>query len=112
LKYIVYLLKMIILKKIIIGIFFINFLAGCVQSTALLGPIYTLGTTGNTLQAGLSYGSNKAISKITGKTTSENVKEILEPNANDSELRELLKKRIIEVRKKLKNIQKNKRNIN
>ena len=51
--------------------FFFN---GCVQSTALLGPAYTLASTGNIYQAGLSYGSNQAVTKITGKSPTENIK--------------------------------------
>jgi len=63
-----------ILKKIIAGLFLIFFLNGCVQNTALLGPAYTLASTGNVYQAGLSYGSNQAVEKITGKSTTENIK--------------------------------------
>ena len=66
-----------ILKKIFIGLFFICFLNGCMQSTALLGPAYTLVSTGNVYQAGLTYGSNQAIKRATGKTTSENIKSLL-----------------------------------
>ena len=36
-----------ILKKIIAGLFLLFFLNGCVQSTALLGPAYTMASTGN-----------------------------------------------------------------
>ena len=79
----------------------ICFLSGCAQNTALLGPIYTFGSTGNIYQAGLTYGSNEALTKVTGKSAGDNLKEILQPDTNDSELRKLLKKRIIEVRKKL-----------
>ena len=66
------------LKKVIIGLFFICFLNGCVQSTTLLGPAYTLVSTGNVYQAGLSYGSNQAVKKITGKSTTENIKSFVE----------------------------------
>ena len=65
-----------ILKKIIAGLFLLFFLNGCVQSTALLGPTYTLASTGNIYQAGLTYGSNKAIEKITGKSPTENIKSL------------------------------------
>ena len=65
-------------KKIIIGLIYICFLNGCVQSTALLGPAYTFVSTGNVYQAGLSYGSDQAIKKTTGKTTSENIKSLLD----------------------------------
>jgi len=66
-----------ILKKIFIGLLFICFLNGCIQPTTLLGPAYTLVTTGNVYQAGLSYGSNEAIKRTTGKTTTENIKILL-----------------------------------
>ena len=91
-----------ILKKIITGTFFICLLSGCVQNTAFLGPVYTLGSTGSSLQAGLSYGSSKAVTKVTGKTPRENLNKILQKNDNDSELRKLLKRQITNTRKKLK----------
>ena len=65
-----------IYKKIFIGLFLLFILNGCVQSTALLGPAYTLASTGNIYQAGLSYGSNKAIEEITGKSPTENIKSL------------------------------------
>ncbi|MDC0396382.1 hypothetical protein OAM18_05270 [Candidatus Pelagibacter sp.] len=89
------------LNKIIIGLFLISFLNGCVQSTSFLGPVYTYGATGNTLQAGLTYGSNKMVTSLTGKTAGQNVKKILKPKTSDSEFQKMVKKRIIETRKKL-----------
>ena len=65
-----------ILKKIFAGLFLLFFLNGCVQSAALLGPAYTLTSTGNVFQAGLSYGSNQAVKKITGKSPTENIKSL------------------------------------
>ena len=67
-----------ILKKIITGLFLLFFLNGCVQSTALLGPAYTMASTGNIYQAGLSYGSNQAVKNITGKTPTENIKSLVD----------------------------------
>ena len=67
-----------ILKKIIVGLFLLFFLNGCVQSAALLGPAYTLASTGNIYHAGLSYGSNHAVKKITGKSPTENIKSLTE----------------------------------
>ena len=90
-----------ILKKLIIAIFFLSTLNGCAQNTALLGPIYTMSTTGNVYQAGLSYGSDRAVTSLTGKSTGENVKELLKPKKEDSEFQKLVKKRITETRKKL-----------
>ena len=69
-----------ILKKIIAGLFLLFFLNGCVQNTALLGPAYTMASTGNVFQAGLSYGSNQAVKKITGKSTTENIKSFVDDN--------------------------------
>ena len=67
-----------ILKKIIAGLFLLFILNGCVQSAALLGPAYTLTSTGNVFQAGLSYGSNQAVKKITGKSPTENIQSLVD----------------------------------
>ena len=74
------------LKKIFAGLFLLFFLNGCVQNTALLGPAYTLASTGNIYQAGLSYGSNQAVKKITGKSPSENIQSLVE-NKKKSKMR-------------------------
>ena len=62
-------------KKIISGLFIFNLLVGCTSPTAMLGPAYTMSSSGNTLQAGLSYGSNQLITQYTGKTPIENLKD-------------------------------------
>ncbi len=63
-------------KKIIFGLFVISFLGGCASPTAMLGPAYTLTTSGNVIQAGLNYGSNHMITMYTGKTPIENLQSI------------------------------------
>mgnify|MGYP004344843821 CR=1 FL=1 len=63
-------------KKTIFGLFVVSILSGCASPTAMLGPAYTLSSTGNVFQAGLSYGSNELITYYTGKTPIENVKEV------------------------------------
>tara|TARA_B110001450_G_scaffold55359_1_gene51912 strand:- start:499 stop:789 length:291 start_codon:yes stop_codon:yes gene_type:complete len=90
-----------IIKKAIVGFFILSLLGGCAQTTAFLGPMYTLGTTGNVYQAGLSYGSNQAITSLTGKSTGENIKTLLAPSKKDSEFQKLVKNRIQQTRKKL-----------
>ncbi|MDB9807827.1 hypothetical protein OAB83_00715 [Candidatus Pelagibacter sp.] len=90
-----------ILKKLIIGIFSITLLSGCAQNVAILGPAYTMVTTGNMVQSGLTYGSNAVITQTTGKSTTQNIKELLAPKKDDNEFQKLVKKRIIETRKKL-----------
>ena len=86
-------------KKIIIGLFLLCFLNGCAQSTALLGPAYTLVNTGNVYQAGLSYGSSKAIKKITGKTPAENIKSFVDNENTVTERKEENQKELIALAK-------------
>jgi hypothetical protein len=90
------------IKKLIIVVFFFCFLNSCAQNVALLGPAYTLVSTGNVYQAGLTYGSDHAVTKLTGKSTGQNIKEILIPKKKDSEFEKIVKKRIADTRKKLK----------
>ena len=89
-----------ILKKIIAGLFLLFFLNGCVQNAALLGPAYTLASTGN-ISSWSSYGSNQAVKKITGKSTTENIKSFVdnkkikvEEEENHEEFFALVKSRI------------------
>ena len=63
-------------KKIIFVLLTMIFLTGCTSPTAMLGPAYSLTSSGSVFQAGLSYGSNEMITMYTGKTPIENVKEI------------------------------------
>ena len=61
-------------------------LNGCVQNTAFLGPVIAGVSSGSVHQAAFSYGSNKVITKITGKTPTENIKKFLvSSNEIDSE---------------------------
>ena len=69
--------------KIILGIFLISVLSGCVQNTAFFGPAVTVASTGSVYQAGLSYASTKTIIKFTGKTPTENLKFFLDNNEED-----------------------------
>ena len=90
-----------ILKKISIGILGIIFLSGCAQNAALLGPAYTLASTGNVYQAGFTYGGNEIITKTTGKSAAQNFKEVLTPKKDDTEFEKLVKRNVEETRKKL-----------
>ena len=63
-------------KKTILGLFVVSFLGACASPTAMIGPAYTLTSSGNVFQAGLSYGSNEMITLYTGKTPLENLQEI------------------------------------
>tara|TARA_B100000780_G_C20673454_1_gene268008 strand:+ start:131 stop:421 length:291 start_codon:yes stop_codon:yes gene_type:complete len=90
---------MMILKKLILVIFFLSLLSGCIQNTAFLGPAYTLGSTGNLIQTGFSYGSGKVVTSLTGKSPGENIKNLLQLRDEDSDFEKLIKKRIIKTRK-------------
>ena len=61
------------MKKLLLILISFLLLGACAQSTAFIGPAITIGSSGNVMQAGFSYGSNMAVKKATGKTTSEHV---------------------------------------
>ena len=90
------------LKNLIVGVFVIMLLSGCAQNVALLGPAYTLAASGNIYQAGFTYGSNELVTRATGKSTVQNIKEVLASKKKDTEFEKLVKKNIEETRKKLK----------
>jgi len=66
-----------LLKKIVTLSISLLFLNGCINTTAFLGPAITTGTGGNIYQASLSYGTNRAVMKGTGKTPIEHATEFL-----------------------------------
>ena len=69
-------------KKTILYIFVFSFLGACSSPTAMLGPVYSLSSSGSTLQAGLSYGSTEMITMYTGKTPIENLQKITAAKKN------------------------------
>tara|TARA_B100000003_G_C10859634_1_gene342469 strand:+ start:161 stop:550 length:390 start_codon:yes stop_codon:yes gene_type:complete len=89
-------------KKIILGISIFCFLGACTSPTAMLGPAYTLTSTGNVFQAGFSYGSSEMITMYTGKTPMENIVEFTSPDRNNihkktlesKDFQDLVKKRV------------------
>ena len=99
-----------IYKKIIFGIFILGFLGACTSPTAMLGPAYTLTSTGNVLQAGFSYGSSEMVTMYTGKTPIENIAEFTLSDRNNiqkktlesKDFQDLVKKRIIKTNNILK----------
>ncbi len=93
--------RVMIQKKVVIIICLLTVLSGCAQSTALLGPVYTMATSGNVYQASLSFGSDKAIKKMTGKSTGENIKDLLLSEDKEDEFNKLAKKRFKQNKKKI-----------
>ena len=92
-------------KKTIIGMFLLCFLNGCVQSTALLGPVITIGTTGNVVQAGLQLGTNHAIKQETGKDAFTHITDAVDEDKRKKNFNKnfvkLLESRIKKTREKL-----------
>mgnify|MGYP001225049200 FL=1 len=83
-------------------------LNGCIESTALLGPAITVGTSGNVYQASISYVSNQILYNATGKTTIEHVNFFLDStNEFEGDLNLILVDNIEETKEILKQPQKN-----
>ena len=61
------------------------FLTGCVQSVALLGPVFTIVKTGSIQQAFVGESINQGINKETGKNVSEHVMQFLDKDLKDQE---------------------------
>ena len=57
------------INKLFICIVLGIILSGCAQSTAMLGPAFTLASTGNVSQAGITFFTNKAVEEETGMDT-------------------------------------------
>ena len=74
------------IKKIKIIIFYLSllpFLGGCLQSTtSLFGPTVTVAKSGSIYQGGLSYATNKLVSKELGKTPIEFVENLISKKSN------------------------------
>jgi hypothetical protein len=87
------------MKKITVLIISFVFLGACAQSTAFIGPAISVGTTGNVMQAGFSYGTNMIIKQTTGKVPSEHVSLYIEEKKEEKEL----KKRDAKIRKEMVN---------
>tara|TARA_B110000881_G_C18567695_1_gene513682 strand:- start:1211 stop:1540 length:330 start_codon:yes stop_codon:yes gene_type:complete len=88
--------------KICSKLLLLLFFNGCVQSSAFLGPAVTVAGTGSLSHGGLSYGSNKIIKNITGKTPTENIKEMLQLKEKENRTIKLAKEndnRIIKLTK-------------
>ena len=83
------------MKKIIVITISFVLLGACAQTTALLGPAISIGSTGNVMQAGFSYGTNMVVKQTTGKVPSEHVSSYIEEKK--------LKKRDAKIRKEMVN---------
>ena len=87
------------MKKILLISISFLLLGACAQSTALIGPAITVGSTGNVMQAGFSYAGNMAVKKTTGKTPSEHVSLYVEEKKEEKKL----KKSEVKIKKEMAN---------
>ena len=87
------------MKKIIVITISFVLLGACAQTTALIGPVISIGSTGNVMQAGFSYGTNMVVKQTTGKVPSEHVSLYIEGKKEEKKL----KKRNAKIRKEMVN---------
>ena len=87
------------MKKTIVIIISFVFLGACAQSTALIGPAISIGSSGNVMQAGFSYGTNILVKQTTGKVPSEHVSLYIEEKKEEKKL----KKREAKIKKEMAN---------
>ena len=75
------------MRKILLLLFVLTLLSSCAQSTALLGPVITIGNTGNVMQAGFSYGSNMVVKHATGNTPGKHITSYVEEKRKEKKIR-------------------------
>ena len=80
------------LNKVLVYIATGIILAGCAQSTAMLGPVITMASTGNASQAGITFFTNKAVEKETGMNTMSFVSNKIEKSNSKHRMRREFKK--------------------
>ena len=92
-------------KRIFLYIISVGFLSGCVQTTAMVGPVITIASTGNISQAGLTFFTNKAVEEETGMDTVTYVSKKIEQQNSKTKLKRDFKKLVetnfIKTREKL-----------
>ena len=72
-----------VIKKIFVGVFILVVMSGCAQNVALLGPAYSIASTGNVSQALISQSVNSSVKYTTGKNVSEHVTSSLSQEIKD-----------------------------
>jgi len=93
------------INRIFIYIIAVVVLSGCVQSTAMVGPVFTMASTGNVSQAGLTFFTNKAVEEETGMDTVSFVSKKIEEKNSKNKLKrkfnKLVKNNFEKTRQKL-----------
>ena len=68
------------MKKICFNLLLLVVLSGCFQTTAMVGPVFTVASGGSIPQAGFSLATNKAIKDETGMEPLELLSSKIEEN--------------------------------
>ncbi len=90
------------LNKVLVYIITSIILSGCAQSTSMLGPAFTLASTGNASQAGITFFTNKVVEKETGMDAVSFVSNKIEQNSSKNrKFKKLVKTNFDKTRKKL-----------
>ena len=87
------------MKKTIVIIISCVFLGACAQTTALIGPVISVGSSGNVMQAGFSYGTNMVVKQTIGKVPIEHVSLYIKEKKEEKKL----EKRDAKIRKEMVN---------
>ena len=95
------------MRNILLMLFSYLCLTNCAQTTALIGPAITIGSTGNVMQAGFSYGSNMVVKEATGKTPGEHLTNYVDQKKEEKRIKKkiliLLETHVDLMKKKLNN---------
>jgi len=73
------------MNNILIIFLTFTFLTGCIQNSAMVGPAFTVATTGSIQQAALYGGLNFSIKKQTGKNINEHATASLDKEIRNCE---------------------------
>jgi len=71
------------IKKNFLYLGLLLLLTGCFQSSAMVGPVITVASTGNLYEAGYSIAANRIVEKETGMSATSHVSSFIEDTANN-----------------------------
>ena len=85
------------MKKIFLLLSAILFLNGCVQTTSMMGPTYTLVKTGSVVQAGSSVATSYGIKQALGQSPTEYITSLTKKETKVRECRTFHSSRLSEI---------------
>ena len=72
------------MKKSIFFVTIFTILNGCTQFAAVVGPTFTMATTGSVVQTSASVATSYGVKKKTGKSPSEHINSLIKKNFEDN----------------------------